>query len=127
VSCPALEFSPTLLPDRVADEAPPSDRVAIDRFTAIPGTSLGMWVDATGSPVVVLVRGALPPESWQAEPELLEVRGYDAALGRLAGDVVAVAWFEDPVDDCELYSLYLYPPTSEDEVRRVAASLRDLP
>ena len=127
VSCPAVPFIPTYLPSRVARRQPPADAVALDRFTAVPGTSLSLWVDESGAPVVAVVRGALPPEQWLEKPEVIQVRdGVDAALGRLPGDMWAVAWFESDVDDCELYTIYLYPPSSADEARAVAGSLEEV-
>ncbi|MGH9051605.1 MAG: hypothetical protein ACRDWX_01090 [Acidimicrobiia bacterium] len=120
--CDPAPFVPTHLPDRVAEERPEAATSFVDRFTAIPGTSVGIWADQAGRPVLALVRGALPPERWQQQPEVIEVRDFRAALGPLSEGVWAVAWFEGP-GRCDDYSLFLYPPTGPEEVRTVAASL----
>ncbi|MGH9167514.1 MAG: hypothetical protein ACRD02_06790 [Acidimicrobiia bacterium] len=120
--CDPAPFVPTHLPDRVAEERPETATSFVDRFTAIPGTSVGLWADQAGRPVLALVRGALPPERWAEEPEVVEVRDFRAALGPLSEGVWAVAWFEGPAR-CDDYSLFLYPPTGPEEVRTVAASL----
>ncbi|MGH8935814.1 MAG: hypothetical protein ACRDXD_06065 [Acidimicrobiia bacterium] len=120
--CDPAPFVPTHLPDRVAEERPEAATSFVDRFTAIPGTSVGTWADQAGRPVLALVRGALPPERWHEQPEVIEVRDFRAALGPLSEGVWAVAWFEGP-GRCDDYSLFLYPPTGPEEVRTVAASL----
>ena len=111
-----------MLPDRVADTTPAPAAVEIDQWTALPGTSLAIWTDANGGPVVALVRGALPPERWSAEPSVIAVRGTEAALGPLSDGMWAAAWFEGP-DRCDDYTLYVYPPTDEAETRSVAESI----
>lgn len=121
-ACELPPLVPTVLPERVSGERPEPGRVAIDRFTARPGTSVLVWSDEGGDPVVVLVRGALPPEPWADDPVALPLRGVEAALGPLSGGIWAVAWFEGP-DRCDEYTLVLYPPTGEAEAREVAVSL----
>ena len=120
--CPRPDFAPVHLPDRVGGEAPAPQSVDVDRWTAQPGTSLAIWTDQSGLPVAALVRGALPPERWSASPSVVAVRGVDAALGPLSDGMWAVAWFEGP-DRCDDYTLYLYPPTSEEEARMIALSI----
>lgn len=121
-SCDDVPYRPLVLPERVAGaETAPSD-LGNDPYTAIPGTSLKLWVDANSAPVVALVRGSLPPEAWAGPTARIEVVRQDAALGPLPGDVWAAAWFESE-DRCDLYTLILYPPTSADEALEVAESL----
>lgn len=121
-ACDPPVFLPTVLPARVADQQPPTSSVPLDQFTTLPGTTIRFWADADGSPVMVLVRGALPPVRWTAAPEHVPVRGADAAMGPLGDGVWAVAWFEGP-DRCDEYSLIFYPPADPDEVRAVAEGL----
>ncbi|MFQ5967119.1 MAG: hypothetical protein ACE5MI_05860 [Acidimicrobiia bacterium] len=115
-------FAPRQLPARVADTAPAAAAVEVDQWTALPGTSLAIWTDATGTPVVALVRGALPPERWSARPAVIEIRGTDAALGPLSDGMWAAAWFEGP-SRCDDYTLYVYPPTSAEETQAIAESI----
>jgi hypothetical protein len=72
--------------------------------------------------VVALVRGALPPERWSAQPQRISIRGVEAALGPLSDGMWAAAWFEGP-DRCDEYTLYLYPPAGREEAMGVAESL----
>ncbi|GBD85474.1 hypothetical protein BMS3Abin02_01882 [bacterium BMS3Abin02] len=120
--CDPPDFLPTVLPARVAADQPDSRDVLLDQFTTIPGTTIRLWAGASGSPVMVMIRGALPPERWTATPERISVRGVDAALGPLQDGVWAVAWFEGP-DVCDEYSLIFYPPADPAEIRAVAESV----
>lgn len=121
-ACPEVPFRPLVTPDRVAgSETDPAD-LGDDPYTTIPGTSLRLWIDADSKPVMALIRGTLPPESWAGPTARAEVLREDAALGPLPGDRWAVAWFES-TDRCDLYTLLLYPPTSAAEALEVAESL----
>ncbi|NIA26019.1 MAG: hypothetical protein GWP04_10695 [Gammaproteobacteria bacterium] len=120
--CDPPNFLPTMLPVRVTADQPASRDVPFDQFTTIPGTTIRLWAGASGAPVMVMIRGALPPERWTATPERIVVRGVDAALGPLQDGVWAVAWFEGP-DTCDEYSLVFYPPVDLTEIRAVAESV----
>ncbi|MDF1594821.1 MAG: hypothetical protein P1T08_01805 [Acidimicrobiia bacterium] len=121
-SCDDVPYRALVVPGRVAGaETSPKD-LGNDPLTAIPGTSLKLWVDADSAPVMALVRGSLPPVAWAGPTARIEVVREDAALGPLPGDIWAVAWFESE-DRCDLYTLILYPPTSADEALEVAESL----
>jgi hypothetical protein len=121
-SCDDVPYRPLVLPGRVAGlEAEPED-LGRDLYTTIPGTAVRIWVDEDLAPIVVLIRGALPPEPWSGPTARIEVVGEDAALGPLPGDRWAVAWFESD-DRCDLYTLVISPPTSAEEALEVAESL----
>lgn len=122
--CEPAEFFPALLPERAVDETPDFADVPFDEFTIIPGAWIGMRNDADGSPVMVLIRGALPPVKFTDDIEPIEILdGVPAALGPLEDGFWAVAWALSPDERCDLYSLIFYPPTSIDEARQVALSL----
>jgi hypothetical protein len=120
--CDPPGFLPTVLPDRVVDDEPDVSTVPLDEFTLQPGTIVTGWTDEAGNPVVVFVRGGLPPQQWIATPEPIELRGVEAALGNLGDGIWAVAWFEGP-DRCDEYYLVFYPPTSRDQAVLVVESL----
>ena len=122
VSCATASFVPSELPERVADERPDVSTIPFDLYTTISGTSTSVWSQEGGEPVVVIIRGALPPVRWVTTPEVIEVRGVDAALGELPDGYWGVAWFEGP-DRCDEYSIILYPPADAEEVRLIAESL----
>jgi hypothetical protein len=124
--CEPAGFFPTVLPDRAVDETPDFADVPFDQFTIIPGAWIGMRNDAAGAPVMVLIRGALPPVRFTDDIEPIEILdGVPAALGPLEDRFWAVAWALSPDERCDLYSLIFYPPTSIDEARQVALSLTE--
>jgi hypothetical protein len=124
--CEAPHFFPAVLPAAAVDETPAFGDVPFDQFTVIPGAWIGMRNDAAANPVMVLIRGALPPVQFTAEIEPITILdGVPAALGPLEDGFWAVAFALAPDDRCELYSLILYPPTSADEAREVALSLTE--
>lgn len=121
-ACDEVPYRPLTVPERASASAVDSNDLGDDPYTTIPGTSIRVWVDGQAEPVMVLIRGALPPESWAGPTARVEVLRWEAALGPLPGDRWAVAWFESE-DRCDLYTLLLYPPTSADEALEVAESL----
>jgi len=92
-----------------------------DAFTSMPGTSQTVFASAAGTPAMVIVRGALPPTNWVGATERVELRGVTGAVGPLADGVWAVAWAES-ADRCGQYSIFIYPPGTIDDARRVAES-----
>jgi len=121
-TCDPPGFLPSVLPERVMDERADPAAVPLDEYTLQPGTIVTGWTDQEGSPVLAIVRGALPPTRWINTPEKVEVRGVEAALGELDQGVWAVAWFEGP-QRCDEYYLVFYPPTGPEEAGTVAKSL----
>lgn len=122
-ACDPPRILPTVLPSRVSGRQPPTSAIPLDRFTTLPGTTIRFWADENGDPVVVLIRGALPPGKWTAAPEHVTVLGVDAAMGPLDDGIWAVGWFEG-VDRCDEYSIIFYPPVDSAEARAVAEGLR---
>lgn len=123
-ACAPASFVPTVLPDRVAADQPATRDVPYDLYTIISGTSTSVWSQEDGEPVVVVVRGSLPPVGWVESPERVTVREVEAALGELPDGAWGVAWFEGP-DRCDEYSIVLYPPATQEEARLVAESLSE--
>ena len=121
-TCAPPSFLPSALPERVVDDQPDVSKVPLDNFTLQPGTIVTGWTDGGGSPVLAIVRGALPPTRWVSTPEKVTVRGAEAALGDLGNGIWGVAWFEGP-DRCDEYYLVFYPPTGPEEAQLVAESL----
>ena len=121
-ACADIAYRPLVVPERVAGSDTDPVDVGDEPYTTIPGTTIQLWVDVDSEPVMVLIRGSLPLESWAGPTARVEVVREDAALGPLSGDRWAVAWFESE-DRCDLYTLVLYPPTSADEALQVAESL----
>jgi len=121
-ACQPPDFIPMVLPARVAADRSNIPQVPLDQFTTLPGTTIHIWSDQSDQPVMVVIRGALPPVKWIDTPEHITVRGIDAAFGPLPDDVWAAAWYEGP-DTCDEYSVVFYPPVDVDEARAVAESM----
>jgi len=120
--CPPADVVITDLPDDFSAVGADPDRVARDVYTSVPGSWSAVWADAEGGPVMALVRGSLPPESWVGVTNRVSVADRQAALGPLPDGVWGVAWF-DSENRCDLYTLVLYPPATVDDARRVAESI----
>ena len=123
VACGDAPFVPSVLPDGVTEEGPDVSSIPFDIYTTISGTSTSVWSGDEGEPLLVIVRGSLPPvPEWLNAPEVITVRDTDAALGQLPDGVWGVAWFEGP-DRCDEYSIILYPPADAASVQAIAESL----
>lgn len=124
VACVDAPFVPSVLPEGVTTEGPDTSSIPFDIYTTVSGTSTSVWTGQQGQPLLVIIRGSLPPLRWLETPELEEitVRDTTAALGALPDGVWAVAWFEGP-DRCDEYSIILYPPADAATVRAIAESL----
>lgn len=125
-----VQLEPCPLPDVVIGVPPEtvsgSQAIASDfgdLFTSIPGTSQIVFANDEGEPAMAVVRGSLPPIGWVGATERFEVRGVTGALGPLADGMWALAWAESP-DRCDAYSIFIYPPGTVDDARRVAGSIR---
>jgi len=125
----AVQLEPCPLPDVVIGVPPEtvsaSQTIASDYgdlFTSIPGTSQTVFANGESAPAMVVVRGSLPPKGWVGATERFEVRGVTGALGPLADGMWALAWAESP-DRCDAYSIFIYPPGTVDDARRVAESI----
>ncbi len=111
------------LPDRVVGESPPTDDVAQDVFTTVPGTVSRLWFDGVGDLAVVLVRGSLPPIEWPGERGEVSIDGARGVAGALEDGTWMVGWFEGEGEPCDRYFMVLYPPVAASEVEDTIASL----
>lgn len=121
-SCDDVPYRPLTTPSRAAGDRTEATDLGNDAYTTIPGTSIKLWVGEDSEPVMVIIRGSLPPEPWAGPTARVDLLRQEAALGPLPGDRWAVAWFEGE-DRCDLYTLLLYPPTSAAEALEIAESL----
>ncbi len=121
-ACRDVPFVPSVLPEGVTEAGPDVSAIPFDIYTTISGTTTSVWSNLDGQPLLVIIRGALPPVRWLVTPEVIAVRGTDAALGPLPDGFWGVAWFEGP-DQCDEYSIILYPPADADLVSAIAESV----
>lgn len=121
--CPPVPYRVGRLPARVA-EAPVEPRsVPLSEFTSIPGTSSVIWVDARGQVAVELVRGTLPPREYPGAKGEVEVAGARGVAGQFEDGTWVAAWFTEPGDRCDLYTMVFYQPVEPDEVKDTLASI----
>ena len=122
VACEDAPFVPSVLPDGVTEDGPDVSEIPFDIYTTISGTSTSVWAGTRGQPLLVIIRGGLPPVRWLEPPEVITVRDTDAALAPLPDGVWGVAWFEGP-DRCDEYSIILYPPADSETIKAIAESV----
>ena len=98
--------------------------VPLDEFTSVPGTSSVIWVDTDGNVAVELVRGTLPPREYPGAKGEVEVAGARGVAGQFEDGTWVVAWFTEPGERCDLYTMVFYQPVEPDEVKATLASIR---
>ena len=125
--CPEPPYAVDVLPARVSGEPVAAGDVPTDEFTSIPGTRSTLWTDAAGNLVVALIRGTLPPREYPGEKGAVEVAGLRAVAGQFEDGSWVVAWYEEPGERCNLYTMVFYPPVTPQEVEASLASVRRLP
>src|SRR5690606_6628375 len=76
---------------------------------------------------IALVRGALPPQEWPSDRGEVEVAGGRAVAGPYPDGRWVVAWFNEPGDRCDQYTMVFYPPVSPAEVEETLANLERPP
>ncbi len=122
--CPDIETFPRVLPEQVVPGVPETSSVELDEFTLIEGAFTAIRFDADGDPVLVAIRGALPPRQFTADSEVVEILGgIPALVGPIGDGYWAAAWAIPPGDRCDLYSLIFYPPVDRDTAIEVTASV----
>ena len=123
--CDAVESFPQIMPARVVAGVPETADVDFDEFTLIAGAINAIRFDEAGAPVLVMIRGALPPRQFTEDHQVIEILdGIPALVGPIGDGYWASAWAVPPGERCDLYSLIFYPPVDEAEVLEVAASVR---
>ena len=101
--CPAPPYDIGFFPSGISSEQVPVADLPFDDYTIVPGSSSEIWLADDGSLAMALVRGALPPEQWPGER--------------------VVAWFEEPGERCDRYTLVFYPPVDPREVQATIESM----
>lgn len=125
--CPPAPYELGFLPPSV-EPAEASDTVdEPDEFTSIGGTHVRIWVGAEDHTAIALVRGALPPRQFPAERGEVDIAGSRGVAGPYPDGRWVVAWFNEPGDRCDQYTMVFYPPVSPTEVEETLASMTRLP
>lgn len=114
--CPAPPYELNYLPPAVVAAEAEDTADEPDEFTSIGGTNVAVWVNSDNQTAIALVRGSLPPRDWPAERGEVEVAGSDGVAGPYPDGRWVVAWFNDPGERCDQYTMVFYPPVSPQEV-----------
>ena len=125
--CPPAPYELVELPGTVAEAEEDSGEAEPDEFTSIGGTHTRLWVDADGQPAIALVRGALPPNQFPAERGEVTVGDSRGVAGPYPDGRWVVAWFNQPGDRCDEYTMVFYPPVSPQEVESTIEAMRRVP
>lgn len=125
--CPEAPYDLTWLPPTVRPAADDDAAGEPDEFSSIGGTHTRLWVGSEGQTAIALVRGALPPQEWPSDRGEVEVAGGRAVAGPYPDGRWVVAWFNEPGDRCDQYTMVFYPPVSPAEVEETLANMERLP
>jgi hypothetical protein len=121
--CPRAPYEVGVFPSGVGDAQVPAEGLALDPFTSVPGSHSTIWVTDDGALALALVRGTLPPEQWPGERGEVEIDGVRAVVGPFDDGSWVAAWFEEPGDRCDLYTMVFYPPVEPGEVEATLESM----
>lgn len=122
-NCPPAPYEVGELPQRVASAQVPSEDIELDDITTAPGTHSTLWLDDDGRLAVALIRGTLPLEDFPGEKGEVSVDGARGVAGPFDDGTWMVAWFEEPRERCDLYTMVFYPPVAPSEVEATIASM----
>jgi hypothetical protein len=125
--CPPAPYELAQLPGAVAEAEGDSGDAEPDEFTSIGGTHTRLWVDVDGEPAIALVRGSLPPNQFPAERGEVTVGDSQGVAGPYPDGRWVVAWFNEPGDRCDEYTMVFYPPISPQEVESTLEAMRRVP
>lgn len=121
--CPAPPYDIGSFPSGVSSEQVPVADLPFDDYTIVPGSSSEIWLADDGSLAMALIRGALPPEQWPGESQIVDIDGVDARVGPFETGEWVAAWFEQPGERCDQYTLVFYPPVDPREVQATLDSM----
>lgn len=126
-NCPPPPYELAWLPPAVSPAADSETVEEPDEFTSIGGTSVELWVNADDETAIALIRGSLPPREFPAERGEVDVAGTRGVAGPYPDGRWVIAWFNEPGDRCDQYTMVFYPPVSPSEVEEALLSMTRLP
>lgn len=121
--CPPAPYEVGILPERVAPAQVPSEDIELDEITSVPGTHSTIWLDREGELAVALIRGTLPIEDFPGEKGEVSIDGARGVAGAFEDGTWMVAWYEEPGERCDLFTMVFYPPVQPAEVEATIASM----
>lgn len=125
--CPPAPYELSFLPPTVRSTEVEDTADEPDEFTSIGGTHARIWVNADRETAIALIRGSLPPQQFPAERGEVEVAGSRGVAGPYPDGRWVVAWFNEPGDRCDEYTMVFYPPVAPAEVEQTLAGMERIP
>jgi hypothetical protein len=123
VECAKPPYRVDVLPARVEPTVVDQSRLDPNPYLEIAGTSVNFWLDGDGDVAVALIRGTLPLEDWPGDKGEVFIDGARAVAGPFEDGSWVVAWYEDPGERCDLFTMVFYPPVEPSEVQATLASM----
>lgn len=125
--CPPAPYELNFLPPTVRSTEVEDTADEPDEFTSIGGTHARIWVNGDGETAIALIRGSLPPRQFPAERGEVEIAGSRGVAGPYPDGRWVVAWFNEPGDRCDEYTMVFYPPVAPAEVEETLAGMERIP
>ncbi len=123
VDCAAPQYEITSFPSGISANQTPVSDLPFDQYTTVPGSASRIFLAEDGGLAMALVRGTLPPEEWPGDSQLIDIDGAQGRVGPFDDGTWVVAWFEQPGERCDRYTLVFYPPIDPLEVRSTIESM----
>lgn len=125
--CPPAPYELSFLPPTVVPAEQEDTVDEPDEFQTIGATHVRLWVNSESTTAIALIRGSLPPQQFPAERGEVEVAGSRGVAGPYPDGRWVVAWFNEPGDRCDEYTMVFYPPVSPAEVEQTLAGMTRTP
>lgn len=122
-ACPPPPYEIGFFPPWMNSEGVDPSGIEPDVWTSVGGTQTTFYGRNVGSVAIALIRGTLPPVDWPGEKGTTTIDGTDAVAGMHLDGTWVVAWFEEPADRCDLYTMVFYPPWDQEDVGAVVHSM----
>lgn len=123
VECAKPPYRVDVLPSRVEPTVVDPNDLDRNPYLEVAGTSVNFWLDGDGDVAVALIRGTLPLEDWPGDKGEVFIDGARAVAGPFEDGSWVVAWFEEPGERCDLFTMVFYPPVEPSEVQATLASM----
>jgi hypothetical protein len=121
--CPAPSYEIASFPSGISSDQVPVADLPFDDYTIVPGSASQIWLADDGALAMALIRGALPPDQWPGERGEVSIDGARGVVGPFDDGTWVAAWFEEPGERCDQYTLVFYPPIDPVEVQSTIESM----
>lgn len=117
VECPAAPYQVSSLPIGIGTATLDADKIDPDVWTSVGGTRTTFWGRNDGTVALALIRGALPAVDWPGEKGEIKIDGTPGVVGPHPDGTWVAAWYEQPGERCDLYTMVFYPPWNPADVQ----------